>query len=333
MYKFSIFFCCLFLFACKDKKNTPDVSGIKTDVQIYRFEQTFFDIDTNSLAPGLANLRNAFPAFYPTFMRDILQLNPGDTASFPIIKAIISSYRSLNDTVQKKYGKLDWLQNELNYNYKFVKYYYPQYQLPRVVTFIGTLDAPGVVLTPDYLAIGLHQYVGKRFSGYQSAEVQQLYPAYISRRFDQEYISANCMKAIVDDMYPDKSTGRPLIEQMVEKGKQWYLLDHFTPDAADSVKTGYTQQQLNWVTENEGNIWAQVAKENMYSIEPSVIQNYIGEAPFTQNMPQSSPGNIGQWIGWRIVQKYADKHEELTMQQVLQTPAATLFQESGYRPK
>jgi hypothetical protein len=266
-------------------------------------------------------------------MRDILGVNPIDTTTFPVIKKIMASYSSLNDTIQDKYSNLAWLQNELNYDFRFVKFYYPSYNIPRVITFIGTLDAPGVILSPAYLGIGLHQFAGKNFSGYQSPDVQQLYPAYISRRFDREYISANCMKAVVDDVYPEKSTGRPLIEQMIEKGKQWFLLDHFAPDAADSVKTGFTQRQLDWVAENEGNIWPVVVKENLYSIEPSVIQNYIGEAPFTQNMPQASPGNLGQWIGWRIVQKFADKHRKLSIPQVLQTPAKTIFEEANYRPK
>jgi hypothetical protein len=260
-------------------------------------------------------------------------VNPGDTTTFSIIKTILSSYRSLNDSIQLRYKDLGWLQNELNYNFRYVKYYYPDYTIPRAITFIGTLDAPGIVLSPQYLGIGLHQYAGKNFSAYQSAEVQQLYPSYISRRFDQEYISANCMKAVVDDLYPDKSTGRPLIEQMIERGKQWYLLDHFAPDAADSVKTGYTQKQLDWVEANEGNMWPVMVKENLYSIEPSVIQSYIGEAPFTQTMSDASPGNIGQWIGWRIVQKFASRNKKLTLQQVVETPAKTIFESAGYRPK
>lgn len=333
MYSFFAAACLLLLFSCKPGKNTPDVSHIKTDVQIDRFEKAFFAIDTTNMLLGLSGLRNAYPNFYPTFTRDILGVNPADTATFPVIKKVLSDYRSLNDSIQEKYSNLAWLQNELNYDFRYVKYYYPSYAIPRVITFIGTLDAPGVVLTPQYLGIGLHQYVGKKFSGYQLAPIQEMYPAYISRRFDAEYISANCMKAVVDDIYPDRSAARPLIEQMIERGKQWFLLDHFAPDAADSVKTGYTQAQLDWVTQNEGNIWPVVVKENLYSIEPSVIQNYIGEAPYTQNMPQQSPGNIGQWIGWRIVQKFAEKNKKLNLQQVLQTPAKTIFESANYRPK
>lgn len=319
---------------CQNEKNKPDVSDIKVDVRLERFEKSFFAIDTNHIEAGLADLRNGFPRFFPFFVQNILQLNLLDTNSFSIVKNIVTSYRSLNDVVQKKYPDFDWLKDDLTTAFKYVKYYYPNYRVPSVITYIGTLDAPGVVLTPDYIGIGLHQYAGKDFPAYQDPQVQQLYPSYISRRFDKEYITPNCLKVVVDDVYPDKSTGRPLIEQMIEKGKQWFLLDHFLPDAADSVKTGFTKKQLAWTKENEGNIWGYLVKnENLYSIELSTIQTYIGEAPFTQGMSEASPGNIGQWVGWRIVQQYAEGHEELSVQQVLQTAPKTIFEEAKYKPK
>jgi hypothetical protein len=257
-----------------------------------------------------------------------------DTGSFRVIRGIITSYYGIYDSVEKKYSNLNWLQDELTGGFLYVKYYFPHYRVPGVITYIGTFDAPGIIMTPEYLGICLHQFAGKNFPVYQAPQIQDMYPAYISRRFDEEYITANCMKAVADDIYPDTTTGKPLIEQMIEKGKQWYLLDHFLPDAPDSVKTGFTKQQLTWLQENEGNAWSYVIKnENLYSIEPNVIQNYFGDAPFTQGMPEASPGNIGQWMGWRIVQKFAGKNEKLTVPQILQTPSKTIFEEAKYRPK
>ena len=334
MYKWSFIAIIVLLIACGDGKSKPDVSGIDVKITLQRFEQDFFKVDTTNLQTGLANLQKTYPQFYRTFMEDIIQVAPTDPAALSIVKTIISSYRSLNDSVQKKYPSMNWLQQDLEEAFKYVKHYIPAYKVPNIITFIGTMDAPGAVLTPTHLGIGLHQYIGKNFSGYQVAEVQQLYPSYISRRFDKEYMLANCMRAIADDVYPDQSVGRPLIEQMVEKGKGWYLLQHFAPDAADSTITGYTSAQLDWVEENEGNAWGYLIKnENLYSIEPHVIQTYIGESPFTQGMPQESPGNLGQWLGWRIVQQYAEKNEKLTLQQILQTPAKTIFEGAQYKPK
>jgi hypothetical protein len=323
----------LSLWACGNK-NKPDVSAIKVDIQLERFEQAFFKIDTNNITSGLSDLRNGFPAFYPVFMQHILQVNPMDTASFSIVRSVYGSYKPINDSIQQKYKDLDWLDEELTDAFKYVKHYYPNYKIPRVITFIGPFDVPGAIITPDYLGIGLQQFGGKNFSVYQDEQIQQMYPNYISRRFDKEYMVANAMKAVADDIYPDQSVGRPLIEQMVEKGKLWYLADHFLPDAADSVKTGYTKKQLDWAEENEGNIWGYILKnENPYSIEPHVIQTYIGEAPFTQTMTEASPGNIGQWIGWRIIQKFVDEHDEMSLPEILATPARQLFEQSKYKPK
>lgn len=317
-----------------NNSNKPDVSKIKVDISIERFEQSFFQIDTNNISVGLTDVRNRFPDFYPLFIQHILQLNPSDSSSIGIIKAIISGYRDINNTIQSKYNNINWLQKELTESFRYVKYYFPKYTVPGVITFIGTLDAPGIVLTPTHLGIGLHQYAGKNFSVYKDEQVQQLYPSYISRRFDQEYIVPNSMKAVVDDIYPDQTIGKPLIEQMVEKGKQLYLLDHFLPDAHDTLKTGYTKRQLDWVQKNEGNVWSYIIQnENIYSIEPTVIQIYMGEAPFTQNMPEDSPGNIGQWIGWQIMKKFANSSDTLTVQKILQTPAKKIFEGAKYRPK
>ena len=112
------------------------------------------------------------------------------------------------------------------------------------------------------------------------------------------------------------------------------MMDKFLPTTPDSLKTGFTKKQLQWCRENEGNIWGFITKNaDLYTVDPEIIQNYIGEAPFTQNMPEVSPGNIGQWVGWQIVKKYASQHPEMSVQQILGTPAKKIFQEAKYKPK
>jgi hypothetical protein len=143
------------------------------------------------------------------------------------------------------------------------------------------------------------------------------------------------MKAVVEDIFPDQSSSKPLIEQMVEKGKQWWLLDKFLPATPDSIKTGYTQRQLNWCLENEGLIWSYIVKnEDLNSLNPTVIQTYIGEGPFTQGFSQElSPGNIGQWIGWQIMKKFASKNPDMKPEEIMKTDARKILEEVKYKPK
>jgi hypothetical protein len=177
-------------------------------------------------------------------------------------------------------------------------------------------------------------YAGKDFAAYNTLEAQQVFPQYISRRFEPVFISANCFQNVANDIYPDNSKGRPLLDQMIEKGKQWYLLDKFLPTTADSLKTGYTLAQVNWCKKNEGIIWATISKNtDLYTTDPLTLQNYIGESPKTEGMPDSSPGNIGQWIGWQIVKTFAEKNSQVKLPQLLATNAQDILQGAKYKPR
>jgi hypothetical protein len=338
---------CLFalaLFSCKNDKNIPDVSGIKISLPVNRFDLSFRQIDTNNAVAGLDKLYQTNPEITTIFLNNILGL---DSASTLIgVKTFLRLNEKINNQTTTLFKNTDALQKEFEKAFQFVKYYFPSYKIPKsITTIVGPPDAMAKTMsnesTPDFIThetigISLQFYLGKDNPLYKEEYfVQNVAPLYRSRRFSKEYICADAMKLVVADMFPDKSGGKPLIEQMVEKGKQWFLLDKLLPSTADSLKTGYTQQQLDWCNENEGLIWSNLVKnEDLQSLTPSVIQVYIGESPFTQGFPQEvSPGNIGQWIGWQIVKKYAEKNSKLKIEEIMNTPAVKIIEEAKYKPK
>ena len=327
----------LFIIACKTGKKSPDTSNIPVTVHIERFDQAFFAIDTNHIQQGLLDLARPYPWFINDFAVNILGTSPlSDTSNnaFYICRRFISGYEPVRDSLELKFADMRPIEEELKKGFQHVRYYFPKYNLPpKVVSYIGPFDAPGVALTRFTLAIGLQLYAGKQFPFYLSRQGQDLFPLYISRRFEPEYVVPNCMKALAEDIFPDQSQGKPLIEQMIEKGKNWWLIDQFLPETADSLKTGFTQKQLNWCESNEGQVWNFFLDQNLYSPDPDLIKNFIGDAPYTQGMPEASPGNIGQWVGWRIVQKYVSLHPDITPLQLMQTPDRTIFDEAKYKPR
>ena len=327
----------LLIAACTGNDKLPDVSSIKVEVPIQRFDKSFFSLDTNNIVTGLRELKKSYPEFYPDFMQQVLGVSGSDTnrTTIEVSRTFIRGYSPLYQYLGKQYGADNWLKKDLQKAFQYVKYYFPEYNNSGIILFIGPLDAPGVALTRSGIAIGLQQFGGKDFAAYQSMEAQQLFPAYVSRRFEPQYIVPNCMKAVIEDIYPDKKSGRGLIEQMIEKGKQWWLLDKFLPSAPDSLKTGYTNRQLEWCEQNEGMIWNDVitTQKDLYTGDPLTVQNYLGESPFTQSLGPSSPGNIGQWIGWQIVKKFADKNSSMAVNDMLRTDARKIFEEAKYKPK
>ena len=142
------------------------------------------------------------------------------------------------------------------------------------------------------------------------------------------------MSALAEDIFPDSSDGRPLVEEMVIKGRYWWLAEKLIPDAPDSILTGYTQAQLNWCAANEGRIWGYLLQQNvLYAVDPDILKDYIGEGPYTLGMPEASPGNIGAWVGRQIVRKYVERHPDIRPVDLMRVPAQTLFEESRYKPR
>jgi hypothetical protein len=326
----------VFLFSCKNSGN-PDVSGIVVNAKIERFDQAFFALDSNHIRDGLLQLNHEFPYFLNDFTVNILGAGPlSDTSfnSFMICRTFLSSYQPVKDSILMKFRNMGTIEAGLKKGLQHIRYYFPRYTLPpKLVAFIGPFDAPGVALTRYTLAIGLQLYAGRNFSFYHSSEGQELFPLYISRRFEPEYVVPNCMKALSEDIFPDQSKGKPLIDEMIDKGKYWWLLDKILPETADSLKTGFTQKQLDWCKKNEGQIWNFFMQNDLYTIDPELIKNYIGDAPYTQGMPEASPGNIGQWVGWQIVNRYAAQHPDLAPEALMKVPARKIFEEAKYKPR
>lgn len=325
----------LFLLAsCKDNK-IPDVSNIKIDLPVERYDKLIYGIDSNNVAEGLQKVYAQYPAFTNAFIGQVLQLRTlySDTSKMlqEAMKNYLTHTQQLKDSVWKKFdSNKDWTK-DLEKALRYVKYYFPKYNVPKLICFIGDLTGREI-LTQEGLAVGLDYYLGKDFTYYLIPEIQTQIPAYLSRRFSVEYLPTNCMLAIIDDLYPDTSFARPLIEQMVEKGKRYFILDKFLPKADDTLKLQYTKAQVDWCYNNEKDIWKFFLEGDLlYSTEPSV-SNFVSEGPSTQGMPQESPGNIGLFVGWRIVEKYLEKHPGTTIQQLMKTEAKIIFNESRYKP-
>ncbi|MBO9632938.1 MAG: hypothetical protein J7578_07440 [Chitinophagaceae bacterium] len=333
------------LFACKDK-NIPDVSDIRVNLTLQRFEKDFFAIDTLNLRPAvLQPLYEKYGSFTSGFVSQILGIMPSTDSSYRpelAIKSFLHDYAPIKDSTDKLFGDFSKYEKEVRKGLQFVKYYFPNYQLPtKLITFIGPMDASfeaalgkyGDVITQDALAVGLQLHLGSNFSIYHSEMGQQLYPAYISRRFAPEYISVNCIKNILDDIYPEKIKGLNLVEQMVEKGKRLYALEKVLPYTEDSLLTGYTSKQLKGCRDNEGTIWNFFLTNGLlYKNEPDLIKEYVTDGPFTQALGQGLPGFIGMWVGRQIIKKYLTKHGSVTLEQLLHTDPRKIFEESKYKP-
>lgn len=326
---------CLF-FSCKNN-DIPEVSNIKVDLKVQRFEKDFFAIDTNNILNDLQRLRIKYPSFINDYTNQILGFDyktPPDSLT-KYIHLFIRDYRFVKDSADILFSNFDQQVKEIKRGLQFVKYYFPQYNPPhQVITFIGPFDGYSDVITSDAFAVGLQLHMGGNFSFYKSDISRDIFPEYISRKFTPGYIPINTINNIIDDMYPDKNVGKALIEQIVEKGKRLYLLDKFLPYSPEYLKIGYTENQLKDSYANEAVIWDFFLNNDLLNnTDQNIIKNYIGESPKTQELGEGSPGNIGAFSGLQIVKKYMSKNPKTTLQELMKMNAREIYNQSKYKPR
>lgn len=324
---------CICLFSCKNERKIPDVSGIKVPVKVLRFEQDFFAIDTNNIEPALNSLQSKYGNFLNDYLYNILAVPPMPDSVPRYLKMFIHDYKSLYNEAQQQFTGFKQA-DDIERGLQFTKYYFPKYQPPQqVITFVGPLEGYGNVLTSSGFAVGLQLYMGKNFAAYHTDYVNEVYPSYQSRRFEAAYIPVNCMTNIINDIYPKKGGTQTLIEQIVEEGKRMYVLDQLLPTTADSLKTGYTADQLQGCYDSEEDIWNFFIKNNLlYITDPLQTRDYVNDAPRTEALGQASPGNIGLFVGWQIVKKWMETQKDISLERLLDTPSKQIFQEAKYKP-
>lgn len=326
----------LLLFSCSNNPKTPDVSGIKIELTSMRFDKELFTIDTANFAANLDILIAKYPSFGENFLATILNADPkwsaDSTADY--VHGFTSAYRQVYDTALIVFKDFTVHENEIKNGLQFVTYYFPDFKVrKKIITYIGPMDGYGDILSDDAIIIGLHHHLGKHFSLYKSNFVQETYPPYISNRFEPDYIAVNCMKNIINDLYPEKMDDKPLIQQMVEKGKRLYVLSKILPDKEEYKLIGYTKEQLQAVYEHEASVWDLFVQNNfLQTIDNNIIKNYIGEGPKTQELGEASPGNIGSFAGWQIIKKFMQKNSKYTLPQLMNTDAELIFQQAKYKP-
>lgn len=328
----TLFYGCigLVLVGCQSPSQDPARSGPTPKITEIRFDSAFFAMDSLHFESDLAKLVQLYPPFSEDYFNRILMM-PSKKES----KKILSFYKAYLPIYQEttKVQASKKATPEIAAAFKRFHFYFPTYQLPKqLIYFIGPLETYGNVVTKEGLAIGLQLYMGATSSWYYSEQINTIYPTYISRQFAPEYIVVNCVQNILNDYEPIAINGKQLIEQMIEIGKRQYILSQCLPNASDTLLLGYTGNQLKAIEESKGDIWTFLSSQNkLFSVDPSLKAAILTEAPYNDYFGEDIPGNVGKYIGYKIVKswmKQQDGKSKNDLNRLLKTPAKTIFDQA-----
>jgi hypothetical protein len=325
----------------------PDVSNIKVELKTYRFDKDLYALDTNHLGAGLAKLKNRYPDFLDYYLDTIraygIHGNFSDTAKGGIDSLRIDlTYRDfvqLEDTIIKYYPDSKETDKELTEGFRYIKYYLPGYTLPRILYLnMGLSKWPSFPVDSSTLCIGLDMFLGDQFPHYRAIGVAD----YMLPHFRKSYLPVSLFKTVYETMQPFNPEDKTLLDLMIQRGKEQYFLHQILPRTADTTLYGFTGTQLKWCGENEALIYNFFIHQNLlYSKEGHAISPYIHDGPFAKDLESPSdpikytPGNIGSWLGYRIVSAWMAEHPKTTLAVLItmHPDPPKFLEEAKYRPK
>lgn len=322
-YFFRFFLMFIFLVSCqKESKINIDTSSIEINFSVDRFEEFFYNLEGGDFQKtgNLQALKKKYPLMFPANTPD----------SVWVAKINDKDERELFAETQKLYKDFSGVEDELTELFKHVKYYYPKFEAPDVITVLSNIDYEYRVVYADLLLfISIDVYLGGDHPFYAD------YPDYIKVNNKKERIVVDVADKIIDvQMLP--SLNRSFLGKMISAGKRLYVLDAYLPNKSDELKIGYAKEKLNWAKDNEDQIWRYfIEKDLLYSTDTRLNKRFLEEAPFSKFYlaeDSNSPGRIGQWVGWQIVRSFMENND-VSLQTLLEMNEDEIFQKSNYKPK
>lgn len=307
---------CSFTACKKDIKIDKDITKVKIDFTVERFDQIFAESSPSELPA----LKQTYPFLFSSKFSDSLWIE----------KMTDTLQIQLSNEVNKSFRDFDKTKSEIILLFQHLKFYFPEFKTPRVITVISNVDYRNkVVVTDSIVLIALDNYMGRDHEFYQSI------PQYLVNNFNKDQITPDLASEYAKK-YAYQPQKRTLLDEMIYSGKQLYFKDVVLPLKSDSEKMGYTNEQLDWAITNEGEIWSYfIENEILFDTDSELLSRFINPAPFSKfylNLDKESPGRIGQYMGWQIVKAYMEHNDE-SLSNMLIKGANEIYEQSKFKPR
>lgn len=306
----------------KLKVNTNTVPELVFD----RYEDVLFQLDTARFQEELMRVQQDYLPFLGGDLSDPEAVNylkgfAVDDFSLLLYSKVKAHYPELKDVAAM-----------VETVYRHFNYYYPEIVLPeKVFTCVSGVnpEIPPVIVTDQGLVISLDWYL-------EDDEVYELIgmPKYRSERTSKMALVKDLGQQLYETFVQADRRQTDLLAEMVETGRRDLFVEAMYPEITDEVLLGYNKDQLQWVRENEGNLWADiVGTQTLYSSDFEAFRTFFADGPFTNEYSYDAPPRLGEYIGLQIVRSYFASHETSLRNLMQDNDLQGIFLDSGYKPK
>ncbi|WP_271711462.1 gliding motility lipoprotein GldB [Marinigracilibium pacificum] len=304
---------------------TTEIKAVNADITIERL-----DLELNSISTiqETANFLRQNQGFLAGFLEP--QNYPDPNMVVGMFHQLITDpgFDSLQSETKKVFNeeKISKLETELESLFKHIKYYYPEYKIPKIQT-VTTGILRDLYVTDSVIVIGLDYFLGKE------GKYHPQQPQYILEHYTPEYIVPKIALLISNKFNEVNLNDKSLLADMIFYGKSYAFVNAVIPCLDDNKIIWYTEQELEAANNNADVIYSYfVSNELFYDTSPMSKRKYVFERPKTPEIGDNCPGRIGSWLGWQIVNKFKDR-SNISLQELMAiSEPETIFQKAAYKP-
>jgi len=328
------FSCCLIILfgSCSHSNRFKiDTSKNRVEVKIHRFDKDLLSLDTTNMKAGLDTLYSKYHDFLPVFTANILDTAATDTAAVQnLFHQFLTNttFKSVNKKTLQTFQDVSDIEKQVSDAYTYIHYYFPDVKLPDIYFFVSGFNR-SIMMNNTFIGIGTDFYLGSNYPAYKDFTYQ-----YMTVNMRRECLATDLVSATLFRIFVMNSSEYRLMDNMLFRGKVMYLLSVFMPNETPENIMGYTPEQWKWAKANEKQVWGYVIdQKHLFSTDVLLIRKYMNDAPFTAPISQESPGRLGTWLGWQIVQSYMNKNPKVTLEDLMkENNYQKMLEDSGYKP-
>ena len=334
------------LTSCNKNPYHRNVSDITVDVSIAPFYLDVQNLGKNPTPQNLEKMQHTYGTFFDIFLADLQKNSMISTSTDTSKTAVVAKF--VNDEwIQELYkisdstykANEDMLCKKIENAFQYYKYYFPNKEIPKLYAFITGINY-SMAIDSNIIAIGIDKYLGPDCSIYQTMTME----SYIKRNMYVEKLPADLMRALAENTFPNAFEENYLLANMIQCGRYQYFMKCMLPDEPDTVLWGYTQKQLEFCQNSEGEFWkylistnvetAQKSETILFSTDYMLQKRFLDDGPFTTIFSKESPARIGQWIGFKIVESFMKNNPEVTLNDLFAISSSKeIMSKAKYNPK
>lgn len=325
-----------FLTGCKHSQTDIDTSSISMEPIVFkRLDKDIFSLTPENVKSKSSELQKIYTTFYTRYITSIVN-NGGinDSLYSQSILRFISDkeMHAAYADIKKMYSDndIELIGDEMTEAVKRFKVFFPKRKTPKqFVTFMSGFNY-NVVYADSTLAVGLDMYLGNNNNFYNMLQ----FPKFKTHTMNKEHIVSDAVRGWVITEFDNAEPTNNLLNHLIFYGKIFYVTDALIPNVNDSLKIGYTNEQMKYCKTFEKNLWGFFAKDNkLYENDIKLVTEYTNDGPFTGSISKECPPRIIMWLGWQIVKSYMEHNNKVSLEELMnEKDPQKILAKSKYKP-